>query len=110
MDTQIYELLKNMDKKIDDLQKELSELKVGKNKKENVIDENWWSIEDYDNNVLIRFSRGKDFDDFKKYIKELGGTWNFLNKAWKFPKISSDQIITKISEKFTNKDFRDLRN
>jgi len=108
MENEMYELIKNMDRKIDELQKQVSELKI--NKKKIVQTEgNWWSIEIYGNNVLVNFSKGTDFDEFKNYVKELGGTWLLGKKSWKFPIMSTEQLIEKISEKFPDKEFKDLR-
>ena len=108
MDAQIIEILNQMNLKIDQLQKQISELK---NTSHKIIDdsENWWSIETSYNNVLIKFSKGSDFNDFKDYIKELGGTWFVSKKAWKFPIVSVEQVEKSIKEKFPNKEFKDLR-
>lgn len=71
--------------------------------------ENWWSIETNFNNVYVKFSKGTDFNEFKEYIKQLGGLWIVTKKAWKFPNISTEQIIISINEKYPNKEFKDLR-
>ena len=99
-------IIAELQKQVADLQKQVAELSL---KGENKVDENWWSIEDYYNNILIKFSTGQDFHEFKDYIKELGGSFNGTKKAWKFPKIASDGVIKSISERFQNKEFKDLR-
>jgi hypothetical protein len=67
--------------------------------------DNTWTIENHFNNILVKFSKGPDFNEFKNYLKELGGTWFVSNKAWKFPIVSSEQVINSIKEKFPNKIF-----
>jgi hypothetical protein len=110
MDSQIIELLTQMNLKIDQLQKDLSELKKPKRSSTSSDDsENWWSVEINFNNILIKFSKGNEFNEFKDYIKELGGTWFVSKKAWKFPIVSVDQVIESIRLKFPNKEFKDLR-
>jgi hypothetical protein len=110
MDSQIIELLTQMNLKIDQLQKDLSELKKPKRSSTSSDDsENWWSVEINFNNILIKFSKGNEFNEFKDYIKELGGTWFVSKKAWKFPIVSVDQVIASIQSKFPNKEFKDLR-
>ena len=110
MDSQIIELLTQMNLKIDQLQKDLSELKKPKRSSTSSDDsENWWSVEINFNNILIKFSKGNEFNEFKDYIKELGGTWFVSKKAWKFPSVSVDQVIESIRLKFPNKEFKDLR-
>jgi hypothetical protein len=110
MDSQIIELLTQMNLKIDQLQKDLSELKKPKRSSTSSDDsENWWSVEINYNNILIKFSKGNEFNEFKDYIKELGGTWFVSKKAWKFPIVSVDQVIESIRLKFPNKEFKDLR-
>jgi hypothetical protein len=110
MDSQIIELLTQMNLKIDQLQKDLSELKKSKRSSTSSDDsENWWSVEINFNNILIKFSKGNEFNEFKDYIKELGGTWFVSKKAWKFPIVSVDQVIESIRLKFPNKEFKDLR-
>ena len=97
---QIYEMIKQMH----------LELKKPKNQNKDQDLENWWSIENNFNNVLIKFSKGSDFNEFKEYIKELGGAWFVSKKAWKFPIVSTDQIIESIKNKFPTKEFKDIRN
>ena len=109
MDSQIIELLTQMNLKIDQLQKDISELKKPKRTTPSDDSENWWSVEINFNNILIKFSKGTEFNEFKDYIKELGGTWFVSKKAWKFPIVSVDQVINSIQTKFPNKEFRDLR-
>ena len=108
----IIELLNQMNTKIDNLQKEISELKNEKKIKKQPItddDENWWSVEKHFNNILIKFSKGSDFTEFKDHLKELGGTWFVSKKAWKFPVVFTDQVIEAIQTKFPNKEFKDER-
>jgi hypothetical protein len=109
MDSQIIELLNQMNIKIDNLQKEISELKKPKKTVSTSDTENWWSIETNFNNVLVKFSKGSDFNDFKDHIKELGGTWFVSKKAWKFPIVSVEQVIESVRSKFPDKEFKDLR-
>ena len=110
MDSQIIELLTQMNIKIDQLQKEISDLKKPKKVVSTDDSENWWSVETNFNNILVKFSKGPDFNEFKDYVKELGGTWFVSKKAWKFPIVSVEQVIESIRSKFPNKEFKDLRN
>ena len=60
-------------------------------------DLNTWSVEEYKNSILIKFSFNTEFKD---YIKELGGTWMVAKKAWMFPKSNQDDILESITTKF----------
>jgi hypothetical protein len=55
-----------------------------------------WSIEEYKNCQLVKFSYNLEF---KNYIKELGGKWMVSKKAWMFPKSNTD-FITEVQRKF----------
>lgn len=71
--------------------------------------DNTWNLESHFNTVLVTFSKGPDFNEFKNYLKEIGGTWFVGKKAWKFPIVSSEQVINSIKERFPNKIFVDKR-
>jgi hypothetical protein len=60
-------------------------------------DLNEWSVEEYKSSIYIKFSFNNDFKD---YIKELGGTWYSGKKAWMFPKDNSEEVIESIKTKF----------
>lgn len=69
-------------------------------KKRTAIEEsglNEWSVEEYKNSILVKFSFNNEFKD---YIKELGGTWLSIKKAWMFPKDNSEEIIEAVKEKY----------
>ena len=105
--------IENIENKIDEIYLMIKEMQITLNKtkmKKEDSSENWWSIENHFNNILIKFSKGSDFTEFKDHLKELGGTWFVSKKSWKFPIVSSDQVISSIKEKFSNKEFRDIRN
>ncbi len=74
-------------------------LMIEKNKKKvnEDSDLNTWSVEEYKNSILIKFSFNTEFKD---YIKELGGTWMVAKKAWMFPKSNQDDILESITTKF----------
>lgn len=96
-----------------ELVKEVNELRLQINgsvkaKKEPESDQ--WSMETSYNNIFIKFSTNEQFNEFKNFIKELGGTWYSGKKAWKFPLLMADQIIERVSEAFSTFEFIDLRN
>ena len=55
-----------------------------------------WSIENYKNSLLVKFSYNVVFKD---YIKEIGGRWMVAKKAWMFPK-SDTSFINEVKGKF----------
>ena len=114
MESNIENKIKELSSKIDEMYEMMKKLQIKiDNKIDNKIkesSENWWSIENHFNNILIKFSKGSDFTEFKDHLKELGGTWFVSKKAWKFPIVSAEQVINSIKEKFSNKEFRDIRN
>jgi len=105
--------IKDLQNQVAELQRQVAKLRpsAGEAKHKNEIDENWWSIENYYNNILIKFSSGNesDFHEFKDCMKELGGSYNGTKKAWKFPKISADGVIKSITDSYPNKEFKDIR-
>jgi hypothetical protein len=72
----------------------------------NQLAESNWSVDYYYNFMRVKFSFT---DEFKDFVKELGGSWNSTNKSWKFPKHNSDSIVTEIKDRFPTWTFTDLR-
>ena len=58
---------------------------------------NEWSVQEYNNCVLVKFSFNNEFKDF---IKELGGSWMVSKKAWMFPIDGINDIIESVQEKY----------
>ena len=96
-------LNKKLDRMIDLFEKTMAILERRKTKK--VEDtSNTWSIQDYKNGVLVRFSFNLTFKDF---VKELGGKWMVAKKAWIFPK-SNTTFVKEIKDKFPEWDFKEI--
>jgi len=94
-----------MDQLIIKMDQLLTQNKV-ENKIENKI-ENFnlnWSIQNYKNCVLVQFPFNSEFKD---YVKEIGGKWNNIKKAWIFPR-SNETFVDEIKDKFPNWEFKDL--
>lgn len=87
-----------LNKKIDHMiglfEKTMAILERRKTKKEEETTTNW-SIENYKNSLLVKFSYNIAFKD---YIKEIGGKWMVSKKAWMFPK--SFDLVKEIKTKF----------
>jgi hypothetical protein len=87
-----------LNKKIDHMiglfEKTMAILERRKTKKEEETTTNW-SIENYKNSLLVKFSYNIAFKD---YIKDLGGKWMVSKKAWMFPK--SFDLVKEIKTKF----------
>ena len=73
--------------------------------KESILNE--WSVEEYNNSALIKFSFNNEFKDF---IKELGGTWINTKKAWMFPKEGIEDIIELVQDKYPKWSFTNSLN
>ena len=91
--------IETLDKKIDQLNQkfdlltqrfDLLKLKFKDNETE-------WSIEEYKEAVLIKFSFNVKFKDA---IKELGGKWMVSKKAWMFPKSRSEEVKCSLLKNF----------
>ena len=96
-------LNKKLDRMIDLFEKTMAILERRKTKK---VDDtsNTWSIQDYKNGILVRFSFNLTFKDF---VKELGGKWMVAKKAWIFPK-SNKTFVQEIKDKFPEWDFKEI--
>jgi hypothetical protein len=68
---------------------------------------NEWSVEEYNNSALIKFSFNNEFKDF---IKELGGTWINTKKAWVFSKDGIEDIIEQVQDKYPKWSFTNSLN
>jgi hypothetical protein len=89
-------LNKKLDHMIELFEKTMAILERRKTPKKEEETSTEWSVENYKNSQLIKFSYNMEF---KNYIKELGGKWMVSKKAWMFPK-SNTEIITEIQTKF----------
>jgi len=89
-------LNKKLDKMIDLFEKTMAILERRKTPKKEEETSTNWSIENYKNCLLVKFSYNIVFKD---YIKELGGRWMVAKKAWMFPK-SNKSFIEKVQTKF----------
>jgi hypothetical protein len=89
-------LNKKLDKMIDLFEKTMAILERRKTPKKEEETSTNWSIENYKNCLLVKFSYNVVFKD---YIKELGGRWMVAKKAWMFPK-SNKSFIEKVQTKF----------
>ena len=96
-------LNKKLDRMIDLFEKTMAILERRKTKKTEDTS-NTWSIQDYKNGVLVRFSFNLNFKDF---VKELGGKWMVAKKAWIFPK-SNTTFVQEIKDKFPEWDFKEI--
>lgn len=54
--------------------------------------------------MYISFSTN---NEFKTYIKELGGTWKVWARGWRFPISSYQEVTTKIKIKFADWSYED---
>jgi len=91
-------LNQKVDKMINLFEKTMTILEKKKSKREDDITTEW-SIEEYRDSILVKFSYN---EDFKNYIKEIGGMWLIGKKAWMFPKSKESQIKALISEKYND--------
>ena len=98
--------LEVLNKKFDEMSTKFDEIlnKFDENKKKKVKQEETetkWSITEYKNSILVSFSFNNEFKD---YIKELGGIWMVSKKSWMFPK-SQTEITEQIKLKFPKWEF-----
>ena len=96
-------LNKKLDRMIDLFEKTMAILERRKTKKTEDTS-NTWSIQDYKNGVLVRFSFNLTF---KNFVKELGGKWMVAKKAWIFPK-SNTTFVQEIKDKFPEWEFKEI--
>jgi len=89
-------LNKKLDRMIELFEKTMTILERRKTPKKEEESSKIWSIENYKNCVLVKFSYNVIFKD---YIKELGGRWMVAKKAWMFPK-SDKTFINEVQKKF----------
>lgn len=96
-------LNKKIDHMIDLFEKTMAILERRKTKK---VEETTtaWSIQEYKNSILVRFSFNLAF---KNFVKELGGKWMVAKKAWMFPK-SNTTFVQAIKDKFPDWDFKEI--
>lgn len=97
-------LNKKIDHMIDLFEKTMAILERRKTKK---VEETTttWSIQEYKNGILVRFSFNLAF---KNFVKELGGKWMVAKKAWIFPK-SNTTFVQEIKDKFPEWDFEEIK-
>ncbi len=96
-------LNKKIDHMIDLFEKTMAILERRKTKKVEEKTTNW-SIQEYKNSILVRFSFNLAF---KNFVKELGGKWMVAKKAWMFPK-SNTTFVQEIKDKFPDWDFKEI--
>jgi len=83
--------LELVNKKLDKILELLENVNLKKKKPEQ-SKETDWSIEEYNGNILIRFSFNTEF---KNFIKSLGGKWMVSKTAWVFKNDPSKDIFEK---------------
>ena len=85
---------------------ELLEMMVNTKKQEQpkkiLSNNNEWTATNYNNQIIIKFPYN---EEFKQFIKQLGGSWNVSKKGWAFPQSSKDHVINETRSKFPNWDF-----
>ena len=97
-------LNKKIDHMIDLFEKTMAILERRKTKKVEEKTTNW-SIQEYKNSILVRFSFNLEF---KNFVKELGGKWMVAKKAWMFPKTNTT-FVQEIKDKFPKWDFEEIK-
>ena len=64
------------------------------------FDENEWSVENYSTgSILIKFTFN---ENFKTFVKDLGGKWIVGKKGWMFPKSEKESVCKNLSENFND--------
>jgi len=96
-------LNQKLDRMINLFEKTMAILERRKTKKDEDPTKNW-SVEEYKNSYLVKFSYNVIFKD---YIKEIGGKWMIAKKAWMFAK-SNSLFIDQIKEKFPDWEFKQI--
>ena len=56
-----------------------------------------WFVKQVGSQIVIKFAYN---EEFKMFIKQLGGSWNISKKGWVFPESSKDHVVTQIQTKF----------
>ena len=77
-----------------------------KKKKQEESNETTWTMEDYKESVLVKFSFNIEF---KAFVKELGGKWMVSKKAWVFSNINKQEIKEQLLDKFPFWKFEELK-
>jgi|APCry1669189369_1035219.scaffolds.fasta_scaffold14983_3 hypothetical protein len=70
-------------------------------------EEPWWSIQYYKNSIIIN---NKPTEEFRIFIREIGGTWLNIKKGWMFSKTKEEEIYASIKDKFPTWKIKDQRN
>jgi hypothetical protein len=88
--------MEDLHKKVDELSLKIDKILLLLENK-SVEPEKIWSVTDYKSSILISFPFN---NDFKNFIKELGGVWMATKKAWMFPKSKEAEILDQIQTAF----------